>query len=458
MSQNDFNIANQGFPATRADINSALQALASTSAGATAPSTTYAYQLWYDTSTNLLKMRNADNDGFITLAAFDQTADEWEVRSAVIQAVDSAGVVIKTDDGTTRLTVADNGNVTLANDLVVTGTVQSSNISATGSMASRNKIINGNFDIWQRGTSFSGNEYGADRWVNAPNGSSMTQSRQSFTLGQTDVPNEPAYFCRSTVTSSAGAGNYAILVHRVEGVRTLAGQTCTLSFWAKADASKNIAVEFAQYFGSGGSPSSAANNLGTTTCSLTTSWQKFTVTVSLPSISGKTLGTNNNDYLTLNLWFDAGSNFNSRTNSLGQQSGTFDIAQVQLEAGDVATPFEVRHIGQELALCQRYYQKSYKTSDFAGSAVTDGAIVAVSPVTNCRIPVFLQVPMRTLPTVTFFSPATGSSGVVRDDTGGVDVSLSGAGFLSEKSFLTSGLNLAAVDREVRFQYTVDAEL
>jgi len=88
MSQNDFNIANQGFPATRADLNSALQALASNSAGATEPSTTYAYQLWYDSSTNLFKMRNADNDAWITLALFDQTADEWEVRTSAVQTAD----------------------------------------------------------------------------------------------------------------------------------------------------------------------------------------------------------------------------------------------------------------------------------------------------------------------------------------------------------------------------------
>lgn len=81
MSQNDFNIANQGFPATRADINSALQALASNSAGATEPSTTYAYQLWYDEGTDLLKMRNGDNDAWITLAEFDQTNDEWLIVS-----------------------------------------------------------------------------------------------------------------------------------------------------------------------------------------------------------------------------------------------------------------------------------------------------------------------------------------------------------------------------------------
>lgn len=260
-----------------------------------------------------------------------------------------------------------------------------------GALSNRNKIINGNFDIWQRGTSFSSSGYGADRWANSPNGSSMTQSRQSFTLGQTDVPNEPTYFCRSTVTSSAGAGNYALLSQRIEDVRTLAGQTATLSFWAKADASKNIAVEFKQYFGTGGSPSSDVNGLGVTTCSLTTSWQKFTVTVSVPSISGKTLGTDNNHYLTFYFWFEAGSNFNSRTNSLGQQSGTFDIAQVQLEAGDVATPFEMRSIGQELALCQRYYQ-TYTEPALRG-------VCSSSSVVN-RLGMQLPVVMRSTPTAT----------------------------------------------------------
>jgi len=75
MSQNDFNIANQGFPATRADLNSALQALASNSGGDTEPSTMYAYQWWYDSTNDVLKMRNADNDAWITIATFSQTDD-----------------------------------------------------------------------------------------------------------------------------------------------------------------------------------------------------------------------------------------------------------------------------------------------------------------------------------------------------------------------------------------------
>jgi len=80
MSQHDFNIANQGFPAFRADLNSGLEALATNSSGSTQPTTTFAYQFWYDEANDLLKMRNSDNDAWITLASFDQATDEWEVR------------------------------------------------------------------------------------------------------------------------------------------------------------------------------------------------------------------------------------------------------------------------------------------------------------------------------------------------------------------------------------------
>jgi len=75
MSQNDFTIANQGFPSFRSDLNSALQALASNSSGSTEPTTTFAYQWWYDTTTNILKLRNADDDAWISVAEFDQSND-----------------------------------------------------------------------------------------------------------------------------------------------------------------------------------------------------------------------------------------------------------------------------------------------------------------------------------------------------------------------------------------------
>jgi len=78
MSQNDLTIANQGFASFRSDLNSALQALGSTNSGTSAPSTTFANQLFYDTTNNILKIRNEDNDAFISLFTLDQTNDNIE--------------------------------------------------------------------------------------------------------------------------------------------------------------------------------------------------------------------------------------------------------------------------------------------------------------------------------------------------------------------------------------------
>lgn len=103
MSQHDFDIANQGFPATRSDLNNALQALASASSGATAPSTTYANQFWYDTANNVLKFRNEDNDAWISLIYLDQTND------AVAQ-IDVDNIRI---DGNTISSTDTNGDITL---------------------------------------------------------------------------------------------------------------------------------------------------------------------------------------------------------------------------------------------------------------------------------------------------------------------------------------------------------
>lgn len=75
MSQHDFIISNQGFPAFRSDLNDGLQALASLSSGASAPSTTYANQLWYDTTNDILKIRNEDNDAWISIVTLNQTTD-----------------------------------------------------------------------------------------------------------------------------------------------------------------------------------------------------------------------------------------------------------------------------------------------------------------------------------------------------------------------------------------------
>lgn len=234
------------------------------------------------------------------------------------------------------------------------------------SSGNKNLIINGDFSVWQRGVSQTSSGYGSvDRWTNENVGSTKTTSQQTFTLGQTDVPNNPRHYIRTAVTSVAGASNYAAMSQHIEDVTRLAGQEVTLSFWAKADSVKNIAIEFTQEFGTGGSPSTVVTTIEPTLVALTTGWAQYTLTVTLPSISGKTLGTDgaHTSSTYVNIWMDAGTSFDGRTNSLGQQSGTFDISNIQLEFGDEATAFEYISAGSQLAACQRYFER------FGGTAI-----------------------------------------------------------------------------------------
>ena len=243
-------------------------------------------------------------------------------------------------------------------------------IRDNGNNHGKNLIINGDFSIWQRATSSTTSGYNTDdRWTNVHSGSTKIHNRQNFTLGQTDVPGNPKYYSSTIVTSVAGAANLALKAQLIENVATLSGREVTLSFYAKADSAKDIATEYVQNFGSGGSPSASVTGIGVTTHSLTTSWQRFTVTTTIPSVSGKSLGSNGNDYVALNIWFDAGSNYNARTNTLGQQSGTFDIANVQIEFGDAATDFEYVSPADQLARCKRYAEVLDVTS---GGVITQG--------------------------------------------------------------------------------------
>lgn len=146
----------------------------------------------------------------------------------------------------------------------------------------RNRLINGDFKIWQRdGGAFTANEVTANQWRAISNGSTHSVTRVAHTLGQSDVAGQPKYLLQDAVTSSAGAGNYSRLEQRIEDVATLAGSRVTISFDAKADAAKSIALSLAQNFGTSGSPSSEVVTHADKVA-LTTSWQRFSVTVDVP--------------------------------------------------------------------------------------------------------------------------------------------------------------------------------
>ena len=212
----------------------------------------------------------------------------------------------------------------------------------------RNLLINGDFQVWQRGTTFSSltaSDYTADRWISyASSTSNTTTTRQSFSAGQTDVEGNPKYFLRLDNTPDADT-TWMELFQRVEDVTYFSAVYVTLSFWIKSNrnsVSDNNFFSFRQNFGSGGS---STVSTASSTFEISTGWEKKTLTVHLPSISGKTVGTGS--YLEVHL---------AQSSSVTADT-YYDIANVQLELGKVATPFEHRSYGEELALCQRYFQQ-----------------------------------------------------------------------------------------------------
>ena len=400
MSQHDLHIANQLFPAFRTALNNAFAALGSTMIGSSAPSSPLVGMLWIDNSAAVWRKKLYDGTDWITIAEIDPASNEHcpYVKSFKFEPDAMASALIPDADASRDLGSAAHR----------WGTLHAAALDGVGSVNAgplagfRNAVINGNFDIWQRGTSQSGTGYGSDdRWRNHHNGSTKTHSREAFALGQTDVPGNPSYFSRTVVSSVAGASHYVHKYQLIEDVRTFAGETMTLSFWAKADAPKNIAVDFVQWFGTGGTPSPGLR-FGVQKFPVTSSWQKIATTVAVPGLAGKTLGTDGESSLLVVFWFDAGSDYADRTAGLGQQSGTFDLAQVQLEPGGVATPFERRPMAAELALCQRYFERGtgsqhifsgrvvvnnqyYKGTSFAVTKRADPTVVAV-PVSGVGFP------------------------------------------------------------------------
>ena len=256
-----------------------------------------------------------------------------------------------------------------------------------------NAIINGAFEINQRNfvstTSFG---FGFDRWRVVLADGTVTYSSQAFTLGTAPEPGyEASNFARLVTSGQTLASARCTLIQPIESVRTFANQTVTLSFWAKAGTgTPKIAVEIAQNFGSGGSPSATVNNyVGQVT--LSTSWARYSLTISMPSIAGKVLGSAG-DHLAVGFFTSAGSDFNSRTGSLGIQSATIDIWGVQLEEGTVANDFRRNANSRqgELAACQRYYFR------FGGNHINQRhGLGAVFNSTTAQILIQHPVPMRT---------------------------------------------------------------
>jgi hypothetical protein len=252
-------------------------------------------------------------------------------------------------------------------------------------LPNRNRIINGAFDVWQRGGGgfiATDGMYTADQWRYSQTGAGGTHTvtRVDQPTGSTLIAGmNPRYYLRlsNTVIGSATA---QIIGQRIEDVRTLAGQECTLSAWIKGTAT-GITAKAVQNFGTGGSPSSAVTTtLGTATP--TTSWVRLHVHFTMPSLSGKTIGTNENSFVEIQ--FDCGSSL-----------GTLDLWGVQLEQNTTQTAFERENISETFRKCHRYFYAIADGTQNLFAAINIGTLTSAT-VMECMVR--LPVPMRIAPT------------------------------------------------------------
>jgi hypothetical protein len=254
------------------------------------------------------------------------------------------------------------GMVTYLDDTDTLEVFNGTSFTGVGGAATTNAIINGAFEINQRGfTSSTAGTYGFDRFASVHADGTVTYSAEAFTAGTAPIAGyEAKNFARIVTSGQTLANAQGRIFQAIEDVRTFAGQAVTISFFAKAGSgTPEMAIELNQDFGTGGSPSAAVANLaGKVT--LSTSWTRYSLTLTLPSLSGKTIGTTTPGGVFLQMWASAGTDFNARTDTLGIQSNTFDIWGVQVEAGSTATPFKrnANSLQGELAACQRYYHRT----------------------------------------------------------------------------------------------------
>lgn len=327
-----------------------------------------------------------------------------------------------------------------------------------GALSSRNKIINGDMRIDQRNAgsavthSGSANLYVLDRWV-----CNSTGTPQFSVQRVADGPVGFTYSSKLTTTTagSPAAGDFSYYTQYIEGYTvadlefgTADAKTVTVSFYVKSSltgtfggALKNGAVNRAYPF--------------SYTISSANTWEYKTVT-----IAGDTTGTWATDNtIGMNISFDTGSGSNNKgtagawaasaalgvtggVNLVETASATWQITGVQLEVGEKATPFEHRSYGDELARCQRYYEK-----------MPSGGIIYMAHNANynygryAHANVLFKTSKRASPTVTFTTTGNTSTAI----------SSSSSGNASEFGFIVQGL--AQADDAYRVSaFTANSEL
>jgi len=288
----------------------------------------------------------------------------------------------------------------------------------------KNLVVNGDFLVNQRGLSFTptATEVTSDQWQYnvVEDGGSLSGSSvdiTAFTLGQTDVDNNPRNFLNFAGSVATGGGSEILqMTNRVPDVRNLGGQVATYSVWLRGSIGGDVVLHSAQNFGSGGGASADVTVLAED-ITLTTSFQRFDFTVTLPSIAGKTIGTSLTDHISFNIVKQAGATIAA---SLGitavDFAGTIDISDGQIEDGNFVTDFD--RLSEEDALDDAFYFLQRFTFD---DSVVIGNFTwnaGASDIMECILP--LSKAMRVIPSGTVIT-ATGN--MINKGNGSISIAL-----------------------------------
>jgi hypothetical protein len=343
-------------------------------------------------------------------------------------------------------------------------------MAAADLFSNRNAIINGDFNIWQRATSFVAigvNTYNADRWKYAKNSAAVHDISRS-----TDVPTvaqSGRLFSYSvlidcqTIAASVATSDYVVYQQAIEGYNflSIAQRTSTLSFWVKAT---KIGTYCICLLNSGVDRSYVAEY----TINASDTWEYKTITIPASPNSGTwnysngagifvtfTLCAGSTYQTTANTWQNG--NFMATANQLNacdNAANNFRLCGVQLEAGSIATPFEQRTFQQELELCQRYYETTYDQVA-AGTATGTGRFIASNASSSFLTPtsIVFKVSKRAIPSCAVYSDATGAVNKVYTGSADINASVTEAA----KNHLIMAV-ASAMGGQFSFQWKADAEL
>jgi len=359
-----------------------------------------------------------------------------------------------------NLTVGSNGQVLVADSSATAG------LRWTSTPAASNPVLNAAFQVWQRGTSFSiaassGITYTADRWQTATGANqAITVSRQA-TSDTTNLPNIQ-YGLRYQRNSGQTGTAFLGLIQNFESLNSIpfAGKTITVSFYARAGANYSAtssAFNFQLLTGTGTDQNVYNGYTGTavpinTNFTLTTTWQRFTVTGTLAATATE-------------LAISAGF---TPTGTAGAND-YYELTGVQIDIGNVALPFRTAGVSyqQELALCQRYFTKSYNIETTAPTTTLVNVNVAPGGVTTINGGYYMNIlfkqTMRIAPTIIVYSYNNTVNAITEIGTGldkAASSAVASSGYIGQNSFAitnSSGAPITFTNGGI-FHYTASAEL